>query len=342
MAPGSASNAAFCALLLVAGLMLGQAPVAADVSAAELATASDLVAAEKFDAARAALLQLAERHPGAAEVQAELGKIEFELRAYLSAVKHFERATALAPAVAEYQFLVGRALTGRITQAGLFKKPGIAKRMRNAFEEAIRLDPGHARARLALVSFLTNAPNIVGGSKKKARAEAGLLKTIDLASYHRALARIALANKQRSEALAHYRVSLRVRFEGRTAGEFAAQLENEEKWDEALAVLEQALGPQGDGTAPLFLYFFYGRAAAASGRQLEAGGRAIDRFIAADRRRKSEETQAESHYVKGRIHERLDQIEAARSAYARALGVDKGHKAAGQALKRLGGGKGRD
>jgi len=332
-------------VLLLAGplavwLVAGERPVAAEAIEPDLAAAADLLAAEKFDAARAALLKLATEHPGEAEIQAELGKIAFELRQYTAAVTQFERAIGLAPLEADYHFELGRALIGRISQVGLLKKPGIARRLRAAFEEALRLEPDHTRARLALVSYLANAPGIMGGSKKKALAQARRLKETDLATYHRALARIARKDKDFGDAFAHYRTSLDQRSDGRTRSEFAEALEEKDQWDEALRVLNPVAGPGVSESAPLQVFLLYGRAAAESGQRLEAGGRALDHFIAADRRRKSKEARAESHYLRGRIFEAMGQSEAAQGSYRMALEVDKGHKEASRASKRLDAGRG--
>ena len=328
------------AALVAAGLVAVWVPVAAESHGPELVAASDLLAAEKFDAARVTLLKLATQHPGDAAIHAQLGGIAFELRAYKAAVRHFERATALAPLEADYHFELGRVLTGRIAGAWLLRKPGIARRLRAAFEEALRLEPGHTRARLALVSYLANAPGIMGGSKKKALAQARRLKQIDLATYHRALARIARKDGDFGDAFAHYRTSLDQRSDGRTRREFAAALEEKDQWHEALEVLEPVAGPGASEPAPLQVFLLYGRAAAESGQRLEAGGRALDRFIAADDRRKSEEERIESHYLRGRIYEELGQPQEARAAYGKALALEKGHKDAGRALKRLGGADG--
>ena len=321
---------------LVAGPGSGEARPAAEAMAPDLAAAADLLAAEEFDAAQAMLDSLRQRHPDEAAIHAQLGNIAFELRDYRAAVKYFERAIALAPLEADYPFELGRALIGRIAGAGLFKKPGLARRMRAAFEEALRLEPDHPRARLALVSYLANAPGIMGGSKKKARAEAARLKQIDPATYSRALARLAVVDERQTAAFEHYRASLEARFDTRTAGEFAAWLESQERWDEALAVVARAIGPGDGGATPLLVYYIYGRLAASSGRQLAAGGRALDHFMAADRRRKSPKERVESHYLRGRIYEQSGQLAAARAAYGKTLVLDQGHKQAGRALRRLG------
>ncbi len=332
-----AIQAPLLAGLLAAWLVAGERPVAAAAIEPDLAAAADLLVAEKFDAARVALLKLAAEHPGEAEIQAELGKIAFELREYKAAVTHFERAIGLAPLEADYHFELGRALIGRISEVGLLKKPGIARRLRAAFEEALRLEPDHTRARLALVSYLANAPGMMGGSKNKARAQARRLKQIDLATYHRALARIARKEGNFGDAFAHYRTSLDQRSDGRTRSEFAEALEEKDQWDEALRVLEPVAGPGASEPAPLQVFLLYGRAAAESGQRLEAGGRALDHFIAADGRRKSKDTRAEAHYLRGRIDEATGRRQAARRAYQKALGVDRTHKDARRALQRLDG-----
>ena len=152
------------------------------------------------------------------------------------------------------------------------------------------------------------------------------MKEIDLATYHRALARVARKDKDFGDAFAHYRTSLDQRSDGRTRSEFAEALEEKDQWDEALRVLEPVAGPGASEPAPLQVFLLYGRAAAESGQRLEVGGRALDHFIAADPRRKSEEDMAEAHYLRGRIDEATGRRQAARRAYQKALGVDRTHK----------------
>ena len=292
-----------------------------------------LLASEEFDAARKMLLDILEHDPENPRAHAILGEIDFEFRAFKKALAQFERAIELAPEEADYQFLLGRTLASRVGEAFIFSKPGIAKSMRKAFEEAIRLDPQHAPARLALVSFMYRAPGLFGGSKKTAQAHLDSLKEIDGATYERAMARMALKDDRRAEALEHFRASLELRYDKRAADEFAKQLSKDGTWDEALRVLKPALG--SPGRTPLTAYLLFGRAAASSGQELAAGARALDHYIAADERRKVKKDQAESHYLRGRIFEAMDEIEAARGAYRNALGVDKAHRPASRALRRL-------
>ncbi len=84
----------------------------------------------------------------------------------------FKKAVESNPESADYQYWLGMVYGARAQRAGIFGKPGKARRARKAFEKAVRLDPDHFAARTKLVEYHLFAPGILGGSKDKALKQA--------------------------------------------------------------------------------------------------------------------------------------------------------------------------
>ena len=74
-------------------------------------------------------------------------------------------AVAAAPAAAadaERLYQEGVAIAATIDDASVFRKAGLARDMRDAWLQAVALDPDHARARVYLFQFFLAAPGIIG------------------------------------------------------------------------------------------------------------------------------------------------------------------------------------
>ena len=86
-----------------------------------------------------------------------------------------EKVVALEPARAEYQFWYGNSIFNGIDELGMLSKLSSAKKGRDAYAEAVRLEPNYVDAHVALAQYYSGAPGIAGGSMEKARAEAAAL-----------------------------------------------------------------------------------------------------------------------------------------------------------------------
>jgi tetratricopeptide (TPR) repeat protein len=94
------------------------------------------------------------------------------------ALTRMERAVALQPGNADYQFWLGNASFESIDDVGMLSKMSLASGGRKAFEKAIALDPSHVAAHVGLSQFYLGAPGIAGGSIEKAKAEGRALLAI--------------------------------------------------------------------------------------------------------------------------------------------------------------------
>lgn len=95
------------------------------------------------------------------------------------AMAHFEKAVELQPENADYHLHLGQACGQKVMQSGIFGRMKYAKRTRNAFENAVKLDSTHIPSRIALTQYYTHAPGILGGGMEKAEVQARAVMKMD-------------------------------------------------------------------------------------------------------------------------------------------------------------------
>jgi tetratricopeptide (TPR) repeat protein len=125
----------------------------------------------------------------------------YELHDYEKAVSHGEEAVRLDPANAEYNRWLGRAYGEKAEQSHSFF---LAKKVKQAFEAAVRFAPTSIPARRDLMEFLAQAPWIVGGDKQKAREEVDAISKMDPTEGHLARGSYFKTEKKWKEAEAEY------------------------------------------------------------------------------------------------------------------------------------------
>ncbi len=95
-----------------------------------------------------------------------------------------ERAVTLQPATADYHYQLGVLAGQQAQRASLLRRPGLAGKFRSEMNETLLRDSTHVLARFAMVQFYIQAPGIMGGDTKKARALAeGIVRTHPAAGY---------------------------------------------------------------------------------------------------------------------------------------------------------------
>ncbi|HEX7159426.1 MAG TPA: hypothetical protein VF214_10450 [Edaphobacter sp.] len=125
-----------------------------------------------------------------------------------AAVRECEMATTMDPSNSDFQFWLGRAYGLKASQASMLSAFSIAKKVRNAFERAVQLDPTNTAAMSALGEFYVQAPGIVGGGLDKAQALAPKLMAISPAKGHRLLGLIADKQNDAARAEAEFKTAV--------------------------------------------------------------------------------------------------------------------------------------
>ncbi len=132
----------------------------------------------------------------------------YELHNYEKAVTHGEQAVKLDPQNSEYNRWLGRAYGEKAQESRSFF---LARKVKQAFEAAVRLAPANIPARRDLMQFFAEAPWIVGGDKQKAKEQAEAISKMDVVEGHLARGAYFAADKKWKEAEAEYRAVLDAR-----------------------------------------------------------------------------------------------------------------------------------
>jgi len=148
------------------------------IAAADAAD-SKLLAEGHVDDAIASLQHKIGASPNDAESFNLLCRAYYSLSDWDKSVPSCEKAVALDPANAQYHLWLGRSYGEKAEHSGLLAAARLAKKVRNEFETAVRLDPNDVEARADLAEFYMEAPAIMGGGRDKAEAQAQQLANTD-------------------------------------------------------------------------------------------------------------------------------------------------------------------
>jgi tetratricopeptide (TPR) repeat protein len=232
------------------------------------------------------------------------------------AIRSFERAIEAEPNVADHHYWLGTALGVEAQRAGKLKQARLARRAREEFERAVRLDPEHIGARQGLVQFYTLAPGFIGGSAAKAREQAAAIAKVS--RFHGHLAHGLVAERGHDDAGARRAYEAAIEAAPDSAGGYIALgllHQRAKRWDDAFAAYDRLLRVRPREATVLY---HIGRAAALSGQHLERGERALERYIAEPPREATAYNISRAHQRLASIHQhqgrradakRLDQLE---------------------------------
>ena len=126
-----------------------------------------------------------------------------ELNDWDEAVKSCQKAVSLGPSDSSFHLWLGRAYGEKARHAKFLSAARLAKKVRNQFEIAVRLDPTNLEARADLAQFYVEAPGVLGGGKDKAEEQARELATLDPPEAEIVQAWIAEKNKDLAAAENH-------------------------------------------------------------------------------------------------------------------------------------------
>lgn len=214
---------------------------------------------------------------------------------------------------------LGNAYGNRIGQLGTFGQGLMAPKLRDAFEQALALDPSLHEARTALLEYYLQAPAIVGGSVAKAKAQAAELQRRDPPRGHYAQGRIAQHEDRLDDAKRHYLAAYAARPENPNYRMSAGLIHQEDKaWDKAFDVFGRWVQEEPKAASA---WYQIGRTAVLSGQRLDEGQAAFRRFLALPER----PGQPEHKYGWWRLGQALalaGDKAGAREALQRALSLD--------------------
>ena len=251
-----------------------------------------------------------------------------ELRDYARALADGERAVTERPRDSEYRRWLGRAYGGAAEEKRSYS---MARKVRAAFEEAVRLDPSNIAARRDLMAFYVEAPWIVGGDKRKALAQVDAIAQVDAVAGHLARAAFLITTNRLDAAEAEYQQVLDARPDRiEPYLEVADYYESHSEAARFASAVEQAARV---APSDIRLTYYRGVALVLANQNLTEAERLLRLYLAAATRRSDLPSHAAAHAWLGRLHERRGDVNAAVSEYQAALVLDPDSKTAREALR---------
>jgi len=170
--------------------------------------ADKLLAAGRVDDAIHSLQTTIASTPNSAASYNLLCRAYFSLANWDEAITAGEKAVSLDPNNSLYHLWLGRAYGEKADHVNFLSATGLAKKLRNEFETAVRLDPNNVAARTDLAEFYLEAPGVIGGGTDKATAQAQQLMPLDVVKAHWVIGRIAEKKKDEVTAENEYRKAI--------------------------------------------------------------------------------------------------------------------------------------
>lgn len=133
----------------------------------------------KYELAKEFFEQIIEENDKDPQANYYLGMTYYKLGDLDEAIDYCEEAAELDDNNPKYHFQLGQLYAEDIRDASIFRQPGIAGDMKDAFKRAVELDPDNLDAQASLVSFYINAPGIMGGDYDLAKEHIDYILTKD-------------------------------------------------------------------------------------------------------------------------------------------------------------------
>jgi len=198
-----------CGIAAIPALLLGACLTPIPAQAADpLASANAALQAGKADEATSLLNEILKANPTNAPANNLLCRVEYTVEHFDQAADHCEKAVSADPGSAPYHLWLGRAIGERASRASFLSAYSLAKKTREEFETAVKLDPRDAEALSDLGEFDEEAPGAVGGGMDKAEEVAKKLDAIDSSRAHNLRAEMAEKQKNLPEAEQQFKAAI--------------------------------------------------------------------------------------------------------------------------------------
>jgi tetratricopeptide (TPR) repeat protein len=248
------------------------------------------------------------------------------------AVAAAEKATALGPKNAQTFYWLGNAYGDRIGDVGMLSKMTMAPKLRDAFEQAVKLDPALVDARSSLIEFYLLAPGAIGGGIDKARAQATAIAKYDRAQGLVSQARIAMHEKNWPQAIKHLEAARVIKpGDERVRLQLIALYQESKRWADAYGAIKRWMGEEPESNTAQYQL---GKLAAVSGQYLAEGEAALRAYMKMPRK-KDDPQPKNVQYRLGQVLAKAGRKEEARAAFQTALKLDPKFKDAKDALAAL-------
>lgn len=318
---------------LAAAILVLLVAVSSSAANGPMAIASRQFEAGKYKEAAAILQAALEQNGQDAELHYWLARCYYELGDFGRAIPSAQRAIELAPGNSDYHLWLGRVYGHKAEQASWFSGLSLAKKTRQEFEEAVRLDPSNFAAQRDLIEFYRRAPGIVGGGDDKARRQIEALAALDAVEGHLARGEYWVDKKKPDQAEAEFRQVLQAK-----PKRISPYLEVADFYlgrNDASQMEEAVKGAVRVDPSDRRLGYYRGVVHVLAGNGLDEGERLLKTYLEMVPQRSDRPSHASALEWLGRLYEKEGKCDAAVEQYRKAFDLDRHSKIVRESLRRL-------
>jgi tetratricopeptide (TPR) repeat protein len=205
----------------------------------------------------------------------------------------------------------------------------LAPKMKNAWENAIRLDSKNLDARSSLIQYYLQAPGFMGGSVEKAIEVANQIKKIKPAEGYRQMGNVYMHEKKTAEAEKEFIEMAKV--DPNYVGGLANFYVGQKQFDKAFSMFEDELKKNPEDYVSIYQI---GKTSAVSGQRLERGEECLKKYFSYSPKQ-NEPSHAGANMRLAQIKEKRGQKAEAKKLFETALKLDGNLKEAKEGLERV-------
>ncbi|HXY12956.1 MAG TPA: tetratricopeptide repeat protein [Terriglobales bacterium] len=312
--------------VVVLGLAAALCPVVSSAAPAP----ETLLAQGRVDDAISSLETKLNNAPDDAQSYNLLCRAYFVVDNWEAAGKACEKAVFLQPSSSDFHLWLGRVYGEKADHTNFISAAGMAKKVRNEFETAVRLNPANLEARADLAQFYVEAPGIIGGGKDKAEGQAREIANLDPAQGELVEAWIAEKNKNLGSAEGHFRSAVQLSHGKPGAWLNLAQFYRRTgRMDKMQDAVEHAISANDSHRVLMQAADILNR----TKRNIPRAVELLRQYLSSPT---AEDAPAfKAHYLLGTIYEQQGNTTAAAEEYRSALALAKGYTLAQSALDRV-------
>jgi len=261
-----------------------------------------------------------------------LSRAYYAIQQWDNAVKNGERAVSLEPNHASFHLWLGREYGEKAAASNPLSAASMARKAKNEFELAVKLDPANVQAHADLAEYYTDAPSIMGGGTDKARDQATQVAQYDEATSHWILAIIAEKDKRYSDAESELQQAIKV---AKNPSQYwmnlASFYRRRSRLDDMQNAISQAIAQPNKSTEG---YYNAASEFFQAGRDFPNAVQYLKKYLTSNAM--VEDSPAfRAHYLLGQIYEKMGKRAEAASEYKASLGLASGFAPASKALARV-------
>src|SRR6516162_1568671 len=261
-----------------------------------------------------------------------LSRAYYAIEHWDDALQNGQKAVSLSPDNAMYHLWLGREYGEKAASVNAFSAASFAKKAKNEFEQAVKLDSANVQARADLAEYYTDAPSIMGGGTDKARDQATQVAKYDPATSHWILAIVAEKEKRYPDAEKELQEAIKV---AKNPAQYwmnmASFYRRRSPMDNMQKAISQALAQPNKSAE---VYYNAASELLAAGKDLASAAQYLKQYLASNAM--VEDAPAfRAHYLLGQIYEKMGNKSDAVNEYKASLAMASGFAPASKALGRV-------